>query len=61
MQAEHCHRKSCDEEFETLNYRIRSTPAKEWRVIVEGNSPGVGTDMRCARAGSLSLQCLVAA
>ncbi len=50
MEAEHCSRTSCEEEFETLNYRIRSTPSKEWRVVVEGISTGCNTDMRCACA-----------
>ncbi len=53
MEAEHCHRAKCDEEFETLNYRIRSTPKTEWRVVVTGNSPACNTDMRCACATRL--------
>jgi hypothetical protein len=48
MRAEHCTRACCEEEFETLNYRIRSTPAREWRVVVEGNEPDAKPDMRCA-------------
>jgi hypothetical protein len=46
MEAEHCQRAGHDREFETLNYRIRSTPAREWRVVAEGR-PAADTDMRC--------------
>ena len=33
MEAEHCSRSGAHEMFETLNYQIRTTPAKEWKIV----------------------------
>ena len=32
MQAEHCVRAGSSDKFETINYRISSTPSREWKV-----------------------------
>ena len=34
MAAEHCSLGGCDKEFTTGNYRITTTPRKEWMYIV---------------------------
>ena len=33
METEHCNRSGANDEFETLNYQIRTTPAKEWKFV----------------------------
>ncbi len=33
METEHCDRAGATYEFETLNYQIRTTPAREWRIV----------------------------
>ncbi len=42
MEDEHCHRKDSDEQFETLNYAITTTPRKEW-TIIQDNAPNADT------------------
>ena len=34
MAAEHCSLGGCDKEFTTVNYKITTTPRKEWMYIV---------------------------
>jgi len=36
MEAEHRSRACADFEFETNNYHIKTTPSKEWMIVVEG-------------------------
>ena len=33
METEHCNKSGANYEFETLNYQIRTTPAKEWKFV----------------------------
>ncbi len=47
MEGEHCGRFDSDEAFETSNYHIRTTPRREWRIVVEGDA-GLA-DMRAGR------------
>ncbi len=37
MEAEHCRREGCNYEFESSNYKIKTCPAKEWDITVNGN------------------------
>jgi hypothetical protein len=48
MEAEHCDRSGADDEFETLNYQIRTTPAKEWG-IARGVEECPEEQMKCNR------------
>ena len=47
MQAEHCTKSGCDDEFTTSNYSITTTPKREWRFVVEMETAGM--DMRHGR------------
>ena len=47
MEGEHCARFDSDEAFETGNYRITTTPRREWRIVVDGDA-GLA-DMRAGR------------
>jgi hypothetical protein len=33
MEIEHCDRSGANDEFETVNYHIRTTPGKEWNFV----------------------------
>ncbi len=35
MQAEHCSRGDSDAPFETSNYKITTTPAREWKITMQ--------------------------
>lgn len=35
MEAEHCHGTTATETFETINYRIKTYPAREWAIVVD--------------------------
>ncbi len=35
VQREHCEQSDSDVEFETRNYRIKSTPRKEWQFVFD--------------------------
>jgi hypothetical protein len=47
MEGEHCARFDSDEAFETGNYRITTTPRREWRIVVDGDAELA--DMRAGR------------
>jgi hypothetical protein len=34
MELEHCFKTGCDFEFETSNYHVRTSPSKEWKIVV---------------------------
>jgi hypothetical protein len=40
MRAEHCSKYGSDVVFETSNYRIRTTPAAEWKLVAEREGLG---------------------
>jgi hypothetical protein len=35
LESEHCHQPDSDVSFETSNYKITTTPAKEWKITME--------------------------
>ena len=49
MKAEHCSKAGSNVEFETLNYSIKSTPYREWCLIVEKVKVSPEPDMRFGR------------
>jgi WD40 repeat protein len=38
MRQEHCERAGCEVEFTTGNYKITTTPKREWQYVVENNA-----------------------
>ena len=47
MRQEHCERAGCDVVFTTGNYKITTTPAKEWRYVADNAScPDMGHSRR---------------
>jgi hypothetical protein len=36
MELEHCSKSGHDLMIETTNYRLKTTPKKEWQILVEG-------------------------
>ena len=49
MTAEHCTKAGSKDEFETLNYAIKSTPYREWCLVVNKNKVLPEPDMRFGR------------
>ena len=47
MTAEHCESFDSDEAFTTSNYRVTTTPRREWRIVVDGDA--AQADMRHGR------------
>jgi hypothetical protein len=39
MKAEHCIKHGCNYSFVTPNYSIKTTPRREWGLVVEGENP----------------------
>ena len=37
MELEHCAKAGCDDPFTTDNYRITSSPRREWTLVTQGN------------------------
>ncbi len=46
MEAEHCKRACSTDEFSTSNYGIRTTPYKEWHLVVTSQAAEADTDLR---------------
>jgi hypothetical protein len=46
MELEHCYKNGCDFEFETSNYHIKTTPSKEWKIVVQRDLKLAERDMR---------------
>jgi hypothetical protein len=49
MKAEHCSKAGSKDEFETLNYAIKSTPYREWCLVVDKEKVVPEPDMRYGR------------
>ena len=49
MKAEHCSKTCSNDEFETLNYAIKSTPYREWCLVVDKEQVLPEPDMRHGR------------
>jgi hypothetical protein len=49
MQAEHCTKAGSKVEFETINYAIKSTPYREWCIVVDKAKISPEPDMRFDR------------
>ena len=47
MEAEHCSRFDSEQEFETSNYHVMTTPKKEWAIVM--NFDESAADMRHGR------------
>ena len=45
IEAEHCIFGGCDYEFETPNYKLKTTPKKEYEIST-GKTPCVGRDLQ---------------
>ncbi len=49
MKAEHCEKEGSKVEFETVNYAIKSTPYREWCLVVGKENLVPEPDMRFGR------------
>jgi hypothetical protein len=45
MELEHCSKGGHDLPIETTNYRLKTTPKKEWQILVEGKHQLAENDM----------------